>query len=80
MGSAALAELPSASAAEMIVDSAGSRAADERRAATRYLNRHERDMKGKGMNVSTEVTVGDPMKLIRNVARQRKADIMPTSL
>lgn len=76
LGSATLAEIPSASAAEMIMGSAGDRISDERRTARRYLTRHEREMKSKGIAVSTELAVGDPTRLIRNVARQRKADLI----
>ena len=76
LGSATMVELPSASAAEMLVGSAEESLADDRRRAGRYLNRHERVLQSQGVAVSTELAVGDPARMIRNVARQRKADLI----
>ena len=76
LGSARMAEIPSAAAAERLVGSAKERVAGQRRRAGRYLNRHLRGIQSQGTPVSAEVAVGDPAKLIRNVARQRKADLI----
>jgi nucleotide-binding universal stress UspA family protein len=71
-----MAEIPSAAALTMLVESAKNSVAEDRRLAGRYLKRHERAIQGQGIHVSTEVAVGDPARVIRNVARQRKADLI----
>lgn len=76
LGSATMAEIPSAAASKMLVKSAENSVADDRRRAGRYLKRHERAIQGQGIDVSTEVAVGDPARVIRNVARQRKVDLI----
>ena len=80
LGSANMAEIPSASAAEMLVEmlveSAENSLADDRRRASRYLSRHERAIRSKGITVSSEVAVGDPVRMIWNVARQRNVDLI----
>ena len=76
LGSATMAEIPSAAASTMLVESAKNSVAEDRRLAGRYLKRHERAIQGQGIHVSTEVAVGDPARVIRNVARQRKADLI----
>ena len=66
----------SAAAAERLVGSAEERVAGDRRRAGRYLSKQRREMESQGIAVSAEVAVGDPARLIRNVARQRKADLI----
>ncbi len=76
IGSATMAEIPSASAAEMMVERAESSIADDRQRAGRYLNRHVHATEKQGISVSSEVAVGDPARLIRNIARQRNAELI----
>ncbi len=76
LGSATMAEIPSAAASKMLVESAKNSVADNRLRAGRYLKRHERAIQGQGIHVSTEVAVGDPARVIRNVAQQPNADLI----